>query len=252
MRRAILAVMLFACGSCDVVEKFNDNCTASASTVGTTSVALDVRKRTLRSQEAPVGNLVADAIFTAAADPQVVAAIQNSGGIRPERCAGGERDTIAAGTLSEADVEDLLPFENYLTIVTVTGAQLKSVLERSVSALPEETEGWFLQVSKLSFTADCTLQRQVLSVDETAIVTDGARVTSITIAGAPLSPTASYRIVTNDYVASGEDGFLAMRAATSTPTAVLYTDALETHLAATSPVAPAIEGRITLTGCTPP
>lgn len=252
MRKAILAAMLLGCGSCDVVEKFNESCTASSSTVGTTAVDLDVRKRTLRSQEAPVGNLVADAILAAAADPQVVAAIQNAGGIRPERCAGGERDTIPAGTLTESDLEDLLPFENYLTIVTLTGAQLKSILERSVSALPEETEGWFVQISQMSFTADCTLQRQVLSVDESAIVTEGARVTAITVAGVPYSPTASYRIVTNDYVASGEDGFLAMRAATSTPTAVLYTDALESHLAAVSPVAPALEGRITLTGCTPP
>lgn len=249
MKRLLVLAILAGCGSCAVVEKFNESCTASGSVVGSTSVELDVTKRTLRSVEAPAGNLVADAILAAAGDPLAVAAIQNSGGIRPERCAGGERDAIPAGPITEADLEDLLPFENYLTLVTLTGAQLESVLERAVSALPEATEGWFVQVSGLSFTADCTLQRQVLSVDETQIVTEGQRVTSITLNGVPVSPTASYRIVTNDYVAAGEDGFLAMKSTTSTPTEILYTDALEAHLAASSPVAPAVGGRITLTGC---
>lgn len=35
-------------------------------------------------------------------------------------------------------------------------------------------------------------------------------------------------------------------------TAIIYTDALEALLATASPVAPAVSGRITLTGCTPP
>lgn len=251
MKRWCALAALFL-SSCDTFETFNEPCTASRGVIGQTAVELDVQKVTLRSREAPAGDLVADAVLAASTPEGAIAAIQNAGGIRPELCRGGERLSIPAGPITEADVEDLLPFENYVAIVTLTGAELKSALERSVSALPEETEGWFVQVAGLTFAGDCTRQRQILSNDGTVIVTEGDRVTAITVGGVAWDALASYKIATNDYVAAGEDGFLSMRDGSSRATALLLNDALKSHLAVASPVSPTGTGRIALTACTPP
>lgn len=251
MRVMANSALMLALAGCDALETFNDPCSASTRIVGETTVELDVTKATLRSRQAPMGDLVADSVLAASATEGAVAAIQNAGSIRPELCRGGERTSIPAGPMSEADVEDLLPFENVATIVTLDGRELRSALERAVSALPEETEGWFVQVAGLSFAADCTRQRQVLSNDGTAVVTEGDRVSSIVVGGLAWSSSGSYTIVTNDYVAAGEDGFLSMRDGSSRTTAILFTDALKSHLAASSPVAPTGTGRITLTACAP-
>lgn len=241
-----------ALAGCSGFEAFNENCTASAAVVGTTSLDLDVRRATVRSRQAAVGDLVADAMLEAAAGSGAVASLQNAGAIRAERCTGGERDLIPAGPITEADIEDLLPFENYVAVVRLSGAQLKSMLERAVSALPEENQGWFLQVSGIGFTADCSRQRQVLSADATQIVSEGDRVSDITVAGLAWSSAATYSVVTSDFVARGEDGFVALKGAATEETALLYTDALKAHLAAHSPVAPSGTGRIQLLGCSLP
>lgn len=239
---------------CSKISAFNENCPTSRAVVGQTSVALDISKKTLRSREAAAGDLVADAVLAANASASPVAALQNAGGVRPEVCGGGNRDTIPAGPISETDLDDLLPFENYVTTVVVSGPQLKSTLERSVSSLPDDTDGWFLQVAGMSFAADCTKQRQILSADGTSIITEGIRVdpASIVVGGVAWSTSASYTIATNDFVANGQDGFLAMKSAQQSATAILYTDAVRDYLGSHSPVAPTGTGRITLTGCTPP
>lgn len=254
-RLALLTVAFgIAAPGCDDVVAYNESCPRSQRVAGESAVPLDVRKATLRSTEAPFGNLIADALLGAAvlADPTVVGAIQNAGAIRPELCEGGEREEIPAGPITDSDVEQLLPFENYLTHVTVSGDELKSVLERGVSSLPEDTEGWFLHVSGITFTADCARQRQVISADGTTIATEGDRVTAISVDGAPWSAAATYRIATNDYVAAGEDGFLALRDASTTATSVLHTDVLKSWLESRSPVSPAIEGRMVLTSACAP
>lgn len=248
----LLLLLPAAFAGCSAFEAFNESCTASGEVVGSTAVDLDVRRNTVRSRQAAVGDLVADAMLEAAAGSGAVASLQNAGAIRAERCTGGERESIPAGPVTEADIEDLLPFENYVAVVTLDGAQLKSVLERAVSALPEDNQGWFLQVSGIGFTADCGRQRQVLSADATQIVTEGDRVADITVAGLAWSSSASYTVVTSDFVARGEDGFVAMQGAASQETALLYTDALKAHLAAHSPVAPSGTGRIDLVGCSLP
>lgn len=250
----VLASVAFA-AACDGPVLFNESCPRGTQVTGETAVALDVRKATLRTREAPLGNLIADALLgtAAVADTSVVGAIQNSGGLRPELCDGGEREEIPAGPITDADVDQLIPFENYLAGVTVSGAELKSVLERGVSSLPEDAEGWFLQVAGITFTADCAQQRQVLSVDGTSIATEGSRVSNLTVGAQPWSAVATYRIATNDYVAAGEDGFLALKDASTTATSELYTDVVKGWLSDNSPVAPTVEGRMVLTSsCTPP
>src|SRR5512143_308896 len=86
--------------SCSQLTVFNVDCPKSNQVVGQTTVALDITKKTVRSREAPVGDLVADAVLEADADAHPVAALQNAGGIRPETCGGATRTQIPAGTIT--------------------------------------------------------------------------------------------------------------------------------------------------------
>lgn len=250
----LLPALGFSSSGCSALETFNEACPDEASVIGETTVPLDVRKVTLRTEEAPLGNLMADALLGTArvADPAIDGALQNAGGLRPELCGGGSRDVIPAGTITDADVDQLLPFENYLTVVTLSGTQLRSVLERGVSSIPDEAEGWFPQVAGFAFVADCAQPPQVLSADGLSVATEGSRVIGITFDGVPWSADATYRIATNDYVAAGEDGFLAMKGGSTTSTSEVYADVLKGWIESHTPVSPEVEGRITLTSsCSP-
>jgi 2',3'-cyclic-nucleotide 2'-phosphodiesterase (5'-nucleotidase family) len=81
-------------------DKLDENLKAP---VGTTAVALDSRRATVRLQESAVGNLIADAIreFTKAD-----AALTNGGGIR------GDRTYAPGTTLTRKDILTELPFGN--------------------------------------------------------------------------------------------------------------------------------------------
>ncbi len=156
--------------------------------VGTTSIELDSRRASVRSQETVLGSLIADAMRKAV-DADI--AITNGGGIRGDK-------TYAAGTkLTRRDVLTELPFGNRNVLLEMTGAQVKEALENGVSQI-EEGAGRFPQVSGLSF-----------NLDRTAAA--GSRVSDVMVAGAPLDEGASYKVATNDYMAGGGDGYAVMK-----------------------------------------
>lgn len=146
---------------------FNECNPDKGNALGRTTVELDVRKVAVRTAEAPVGNLVVDAMFEAATDacapndpmrPCPVAVLENAGGIR-NTTACGERETIPVGSLYEADITDMLPFStNQLVVVEVTGEELWLMLERASSILGQVGEagaaGFFLQVRNVEFEID--------------------------------------------------------------------------------------------------
>lgn len=191
--------------------------------IGTAAIDLDLRESVVRTQEASVGNLVADALF-AVADALCAAggppcpdlALQNAGGLRQETSCG-TRDAIEAGALYEQDVKDLMPFENDLVIVTMTGADVLRALERGVSSLGQQGEGAqagsFLQVSGVELDVDCTLAAQTLTPDQTGIAREGARVVGAVLTSRdppePIEVDAEYEVVTNSFIGAGNDGFLS-------------------------------------------
>jgi 5'-nucleotidase / UDP-sugar diphosphatase len=152
--------------------------------LGVTAVALDSRTATVRSREAAIGNIVADAMRTAA---HADVAIMNGGGIR-----GGK--LYAANTpISRRDVLAELPFGNRVVAVEIDGRALKAAIENGLSQLPNAS-GRFPQVSGLVAEAD--LKRP-----------PGSRVTAIKVGDAPLDESRIYRVATNDFMARGGDGY---------------------------------------------
>ena len=122
----------------------------------------------------------------------------NGGGIRQN--AG---DTLEVGPISRLDTLNVLPFDNYLTVVTeVTPTELQGILERSASGLPGAA-GQFLQQSGIDIVY--TVNRPVEDRVKSATLADGTAIIQNynVVARAP-----NVYIVTNSFTASGGDNYV--------------------------------------------
>jgi 2',3'-cyclic-nucleotide 2'-phosphodiesterase (5'-nucleotidase family) len=218
----------------DRIESYRAPVASFASEViGEASVAFDgSRKPGLRTQEMPLGNLIADTMLVAAgASDGVVAAVTNGGGIR----AG-----IEAGQVTFEEALAVLPFGNKLAAVEVTGAELLAALDYG---LARPGEGPFPQVAGLQVVY-CSAEPCPDALRPTG------RVVSLRIAGAQVDLVASYRVAVNDFLASGGDGLLAFRDACRRPegfcrdTGLLMLDLLVDEFRLRSPVGRSVQGRL--------
>ncbi len=149
-----------------------------------TTVALDSATATVRTREAAIGNLFADAMR---AGTHADAAILNGGGIRSGK-------TYRPGdSISQGDVLAELPFNNRVVVIEIAGAALKAAIENGLSRLPGPS-GRFPQVSGIA--AEFSLARP-----------PGARITAMQVAGAPLEESRIYRVAILDYLARGGDDY---------------------------------------------
>src|SRR5581483_8359347 len=112
--------------------------------LATTAVELDSRTPTVRSREAAIGNLIADAMRDSA---HAEVALMNGGGIR-----GGK--IYQPGTpLSRRDILQELPFGNRLVTIQLKGSDLRRAIENGISQLPNPA-GRFPQISGVTVAAD--------------------------------------------------------------------------------------------------
>ncbi|KAB2334145.1 bifunctional metallophosphatase/5'-nucleotidase [Bacillus mesophilum] len=199
-------------------------------TVGYSLIPLNGAREDVRREETNLGNLIADSILKKANEvvPTQIA-FQNSGGIRA---------SIPEGKVVMRDVMAALPFSNTLSIVDITGLQLKEILEHSVSQLNGNT-GQFLQVSGIRFTFNPQLPtgKRVQSVR----VNDGGHYEL-------LNPSKIYTAAVNSYLAGGGEGYDIFKRKKVNEniieTPFLDYEMLADYLKEHSPVAPRTEGRI--------
>jgi 2',3'-cyclic-nucleotide 2'-phosphodiesterase (5'-nucleotidase family) len=161
--------------------------------LGVTALALDSRTATVRTREAAIGNIVADAMRAAA---RADVAIMNGGGIR------GGKLYAANASISRRDVLAELPFGNRVVTVDISGRALKAAIENGLSQLPNAS-GRYPQVSGLVVEAD--LKQPA-----------GSRITTIKVGNAPLDEARTYRVATNDFLARGGDGYAMLADAAPT------------------------------------
>lgn len=153
--------------------------------IGETAIDLDARFQSIRTKETNIGNFVTDVMrHQLHAD----LAVLNSGTLRADA-------VMEAGVLKMKDLVNLLPMLDELCLLEITGAQILSVLENSVSQYPR-LEGRFAQVSGIRFSFDPTKPGGTRVVDG-----------SVTLDGKPLGLASSYKLVTKDYLRQGKDGF---------------------------------------------
>jgi len=193
--------------------------------LGVSKVELDARASIVRQKEMPVGNLFTDAMR---AQTGADAALINSGGIRSNL-------VYAAGNITRKTLMTLLPFQNKIVIIELSGQLIQEALENGVSEF-ETAGGSFPQVSGLTFRFNP--KKPV-----------GQRITKITIGGKPLVASKTYKLATLDFLANGGDGydvFVKTKHITKPADAVPLTDAIASYLKKNGSVAPKEEHRIVI------
>jgi 5'-nucleotidase / UDP-sugar diphosphatase len=207
--------------------------------IGETKVPLNVVKSHIRTGETNLGSLVAEAIREEF--PEVDVVLQNSGGIRGDTI-------IPPGKLTMKEVYEWHPFENKIVLVTITGKQLKDVLERGVSNLPI-SKGTFLQVAGLSYTVDLTGEPQQLSEDNQRIKIKGDRIIDIKVNNKPIDYNKDYRVAINDFIYYGGDGFVTFKDSRKVVfTNVSLTKIIMDYIQKHSPISIQTDGRIQVKG----
>ena len=212
-----------------VIAKYKDLLDQLEVRVGATAVPLDALSHSVRTKETDIGNFIADAYREAVgADIGFV----NGGSIRADL-------SYNPGPLTKRDVLSMLPFNNPIVKVELTGKTLMEILEHGVARSAEDNEpGRFPQVSGLKFTFD-------------AGRLPGQRVLEAYVGGKRVMDDAIYTMATSDFLVSrAGDGYTMFKDAKVLITAdkapkdsEVFEKAIRESPNAT--ISPRVEGRIT-------
>ena len=187
-------------------------------------VASDVTVTANVAGESLVGDLIADAQLAAtAADGfgNAVIAFMNPGGIRGTTGfaftqSGGEGN----GNVTYQEAFNVQPFGNSLVTLTLTGAQIETLLEQQFVGCPNgQTFNRVMQVSAgFSYTWD-----------NSRPACDKVDPATIRLNGNPIDPAASYRVTVNSFLATGGDLFFVLNEGTNRLGGAIDLDALENY-----------------------
>jgi len=151
---------------------------------GTTSAELT--SANAQRAETSFGDLAADALVNASGTTiAFVPAVSFKSG------------TVPAGPVTVENVSELLtkPSETW-AVVSLSGAELREALERSVSRAPQPNAG-FLQVSGIAMTYDPEQPRN-------------SRIVNLTISGADVDPNETYAVTMPLSLAKGGSGYFTV------------------------------------------
>lgn len=201
--------------------------------VGFFESPVDAQKRTLRVREMPLGDFMADGLrWRFKTDVGLV----NGGSLRGDRI-------FPAGEVSEKNLTEILPFGNGIEVVTVTGMQLRQIMELSASALIVEGEhfdpafrvpdGGFLQISGLKVVYD--LREKAASFDSGGrLLSWGNRLKRILVQKdgewREVDDGAKYTVAVNSWIAGGGDRYFVFEGARRESTEVRELDVLVDYL----------------------
>lgn len=176
-----------------------------------------------------MGQLVADAQLAASSAPDkggAVIALMNIGGVRESL------NLRPSGEVTFGDVFAVQPFANNLVTMSLTGDQIRRLLEQQFR--PAGQGDQILQVSKgfsYSWDAQAPLGSRVVAG-------------SIKLNGQALDPAASYRVTVNSFIASGGDSFRVLTEGKNLLTGVMDVDALEAYIKANPLLQPSALDRV--------
>jgi 5'-nucleotidase len=158
-----------------------------------------------------------------------VIAFMNPGGIRADLTYASSPYAEPPGDVTFEEAFTVQPFNNYLVSMTLTGQDIYDLLAQQVTG-PNAGSRKILQVShRFSYRLGPA----------------GAVEGSVTLDGTPIDRAASYRIVTNNFLSDGGDGFPAFTHGTDKYFGGLDIDAFADHLTSVGPYTPGPLTRIT-------
>ncbi|BBB90368.1 MAG TPA: 5'-nucleotidase C-terminal domain-containing protein [Methylomusa anaerophila] len=112
---------------------------------------------------------------------------------------GGLRTTIYAGNVTVGNMYEVMPFDNTLNTMDMTGAQIIQVLDYGI----KNTTIGMLQFSGANVVYDGSRPA-------------GSRIVSVTMPdGSQINTAKKYKVVTNDFMATGGDGYTTFKQASN-------------------------------------
>ena len=178
--------------------------------------------------ESALGDIIADAQLAATRsenDGNAVAAFTNPGGVRADIIKKED------GAVTYADLFASQPFRNQLVTLSLTGAQIRDMLEQQWL---DPKRPRILQVSNgFSYNWDG------LKPYGEHVLAD-----SMSLNGVRIDPAGSYRVTVNNYLSLGGDGFTVLKEGSNQQFGVFDVDALYAYFQAHSPIAPTAADRI--------
>lgn len=212
-----------------IIKKSLDKHPELTKPVGTTDGS--ILRTDAYNNEAPLGNLIADAMRQADFGDKAGKAdfaFMNPGGIRAD---------LPKGDVTFADLAKIQPFGNTLVKLELTGEQVKTLLQQQWGTNADGTPNTkTLQISGLKYTAD--LNKPVAE-----------RVTSLSLEdGTPIDPQKTYTAVVNNFMAAGGDNYKVLLDAKSSLAGPIDLDVFYQYITDTAKGGSIVaknEGRIT-------
>ena len=170
--------------------------------------------------EGTLENLVADALLDVVQDlaaDTVHVALLNDGGLRVP---------VSEGPILMRHAYELLPFENYVTVLSLSGSQLERLADEIALSGGEPIAGWTMELA-------------------------GDDAVDVRIGGQPVDPARRYRLATVDYLVDGGGTWTVLWEAGAQAREdldVLIRDVLVAYLRERDTVSPALDGRVRRAG----
>ncbi len=166
--------------------------------------------------EGTLDNLVAEALLHGArnhSEDTVHASLVNEGGLRVP---------LAAGPILMRHAYELLPFENFLVVLSLTGAQMERLADEIAITTGEPIAGWTMEL-------------------------DGDDAVGVLVGGEPIDPEGIYRLATVDYLVNGGGEWSVLwevETGAREDLAILIRTAFVEYLGKMGAVTPVLDGRI--------
>jgi 5'-nucleotidase len=191
-----------------VIGKIQGDLTRTASPVG----------------ESALGDVIADAQLAATSGSDVGGAkiaFMNPGGIRADMLTTDNTGGQQPGQVTYGEAFTVQPFGNVMTVKTMTGAQIRALLQQQFLGCGGQTTAKTLQISTgFSYT-----------VNPSAATCEG-KIGTMTLNGATINDTDSIRVAMNNFLATGGDGFTVFNQGTDTLGGAADIDALVAYFKA--------------------
>ena len=135
---------------------------------------------------------------------------------------GGLRVPIAEGPIRVRHAYELLPFENFVSVLTLSGAQLEALADQIARTGGEPIAGW-------------------------TMVLEGEDARQVRVGGEPVDPEREYRLGTVDFLVDGGGSWSVLRDHLERRDhAVLIRDVFMEYVREEGVVTPTLDGRIVL------
>lgn len=187
-----------------------------AEVIGSAADEFDGTGASVRYRETPLGDLVADVMLRYAGSAYgAQAALVNGGGIRA---------SIAPGPVTFGQALEVLPFDNRIVVVELTGAELVAALDHGLTwgydpaTGKAEYSGSFPQIAGMTvrYCGDSVVALQNAMDHEGSVpppecpdaLRPGGVVTALQVQGEPVRLDATYRVASNEFIAlAGGDAY---------------------------------------------